>query len=355
MKKIILSIFTLFLWLSANCQINGGDNIYEFLNLSNSARVTALGGNLITVRDDDVALAYANPSVLNPTMNGGLTFQHNFLFEGIEHGYVGYGQHFKKLGITGHLGFQYLNYGDFNATDEIGNITGQFDAGETAIVFGAGKELYERLSVGANLKLVSSNFEQYSSFGIVGDLAATFHDTASRVNIVLVAKNIGAQLSTFTEGNREPIPFEMQIGISKKLRYLPFRFSVIYHNLQQWNILYDDPNTQDEGLFFDPNQSSGGENDFFDNLFRHIIFNGEFLFGKRENFRVRLGYNHLRKQELSVRNIRSLTGFSFGLGLKINRFRLEYGQQFHHLAGNLNHIGISTNFGEFKKKRKRKK
>jgi hypothetical protein len=352
MKKILLSFLIASTWFSADCQINGGDHIYEFLNLSSSARVTGLGGNLITVRDDDVALAYGNPSLLNPAMNGALTFQHSFMFEGIGHGYAGVGHYFKKWETTGHLGIQYLNYGDFNATDEIGNVIGTFDAGETAITLGMGKELYERLSVGANVKVISSSLENYDSWGLVGDLALTFHDTASRINVVLVAKNIGTQLSTYREGNNEPIPFEMQIGISKRLRYLPFRFSLVYHNLQKWNLLYDDPNTQDNVIFFDSDQASGG-NDFFDNLFRHMVFSGEFLFGKRDNFRIRLGYNHLKKTELSVKNVRSLTGFSFGVGFKVSKFRLDYGQSFHHLAGKLNHIGISTNFGEFKKKRKR--
>ena len=353
MNKILLSILMVSTWLSADCQINGGDHIYEFLNLSSWARVTGLGGNLIAVRDDDVALAYANPSLLNPSMGGALTFQHSFLFDGIAHGYVGFGHYFKDNDWTGQVGIQYLNYRDFAETDEIGNVIGSFDAGETAITFGAGKELYERISVGANVKVISSSFENYGSWGLVGDLAVTFHDTASRLNVTLVAKNIGTQLSTYTDGNREPIPFEMQLGVSKRLRYLPFRVSVVYHNLQKWNLLYDDPNTSDQGIFFDANASNGG-NDFFDNLFRHIIFGGEFLFGKRDNFRVRLGYNHLKKKELSVKSIRSLTGFSFGVGFKINRFRLDYGQSFHHLGGRLNHIGISTNFADFKKKKKRK-
>ena len=352
MNKILLSLSLLMLCITVNAQINGGDSVYEFLNLPASSRITALGGNLITVRDDDIALGFGNPAALNPTMNGALSFQHSFLFEGIGHGYVAYGQYFKNWDVTGQIGFQYINYGDFDETNEIGEVIGTFDAGEVAINIGASKELYERLSVGANLKFISSSLESYNSTGLLGDLAFMFHDTASRLNITLLAKNIGGQLSTYTEGNQEPLPFEMQIGVSKRLRYLPFRLSVIYHNLQRWNILYDDPNQQDDGLFFNQDQSTGG-NDFFDNLFRHMIFSGEFLFGKRENFRLRVGYNHLRKKELSVRNIRSLTGFSFGLGLKINRFRLDYGQSIHHLAGRVNHLGISTKFSEFKKKRRR--
>jgi hypothetical protein len=81
-----------------------------------------------------------------------------------------------------------------------------------------------------------------------------------------------------------------------------------------------------------------------------LVFNGEFLFGKKDNFRLRFGYNHLMRKELSVRNLRSLAGFSMGAGLKISRFRIEYGRSILHLGANLNHFSISTNFREFTKK-----
>ncbi|MEK7257168.1 MAG: hypothetical protein AAB316_20600, partial [Bacteroidota bacterium] len=88
---------------------------------------------------------------------------------------------------------------------------------------------------------------------------------------------------------------------------------------------------------------------WLDNLARHLIFNGEFLMGKKENFRLRFGYNPLRKKELSVRNLRSLAGFSMGIGLKINRFRVEFGRSFVHLGAGANHFSISTNLKEFTK------
>lgn len=332
----------------------GGDNVYEFLNLSSHARITALGGNLITVRDDDISLAFDNPAALNPQMHNSLAFNYNFRLADIRNGYFGFGQHIQKWDMTFHGGIHYISYGDFIGTDEVGLVEGTFDAAEQAITIGAGKQLYERLSVGANLKMVNSRFESYNSVGLLGDVAAMFHDTASRVNVTLLFKNIGTQLSTYRPDNQEPMPFEIQIGVSKKLRHLPFRFSVIYHNLQQWNILYDDPNAVDDSFFFIDEGNSNNNNDFVDNLFRHFIFNGEFLFGKKENFRLRLGYNHLNRKELAVRSLRSLHGFSLGVGLKINRFRIDYGRSFQHIAGGNNHFSISTNLKEFTRKKKQK-
>ncbi len=330
-------------------QVVGGDNVYEFLNLSSSARITALAGNLITVKDDDVALAYNNPAALNPEMSGKIQFGNNFYLSDIKHGYFSYGHFAKKWDLTWHGGIHYISYGDFQATDEIGNITGQFKAAEYAFTIGAGKELYERLSVGANLKFITSSFESYNSVGMSADLAAMFHDTARQVNVTLVMKNIGTQFSTYTDSNREPIPFEMQVGISKRLRHLPFRLSIVYRYLDKWNITYDDPNSTEDIFFFGEDPSTS-DNNFVDNLARHFIVNGEFLFGKKDNFRMRLGYSHLNRKELTVRNLRSLAGFAFGVGLKINRFRIDLGQGFTHLQAGQTHLGISTNFKEFTKK-----
>ena len=351
MKKFATLFLAILFFTPQNnwAQINGGDNVYEFLNLSPSARVTGLAGHLITVKDDDVSLAFTNPAALNKEMHGRIQFSNNFFLSDIKHGYVSYGHYLKKSDITVHGGMHYIGYGDFQMTDEIGNVIGQFDAGEYAFTVGAGKELYERLSVGANLKFITSRFESYNSAGMVADLSAMFHDTSRQVNVTFLMKNMGTQFSTYTDSNREPIPFEMQVGISKRLRHLPFRLSVIYRYLDKWNITYDDPNSQ-EDIFFFNDGSTTTNNNFVDNLARHFVFNGEFLFGKKENFKIRLGYSHLNRKELTVSNLRSLSGFAFGVGLKINRFRIDFGQGFTHLGTGQTHLGISTSFKEFNRK-----
>lgn len=350
MRPFLLLLVFASCFTSLKAQI-GGASVYQFLQLSPSARISALGGNLITVRDDDVNLAASNPALLNPMMHQSLAFNHNLHLGDIQNGYVAYGHHVSKWDLTFHGGVQYVNYGTFDAADEIGNITGDFKASEYAITLGVGKQLYDRLAVGANLKYITSQLESYHSTGLAGDLAATFFDTTSRFTASLVMRNIGGQLSTYRADNFESIPFDMQIGLSHRLRYLPFRISIIYHHLHRWNITYDDPNAEESVLFLGEVPEESQFNLFVDNLFRHFIFSGEFLFGRKEPLRVRFGYNHLLRKELSVDNFRSLSGFTFGVGIKINRFRLDYGRGIYHIAGGVNHFTLSTNLTEFTHRR----
>lgn len=350
MVKTLLSFLFIFLFATSSWSQIGGTNVFEFLNLSPSARISALGGNLITVRDDDVNLAYANPGLLNPSMHQQLSFSHNFHLAGINHGYVSFANHYDQLKTTFHAGLQYVSYGQFDSTNELGEAEGTFKASEYAFTFGAGFQAYDRLTIGANIKVITSQLESYNSFGITTDLAMVYFDTTKHFTATMLFKNIGTQITTFREGNSEPVPFEIQVGFSKKLRYLPFRLSIIYHHLDRWNILYDDPNLDNDPLFINDNPTERSNSSIqFDNFFRHFIFSGEFLLGRKENLRLRVGYNHLLRKELAVQSFRSLGGFSFGFGIKINRFRLDYGRTSFHLAGGANHLSISTNIKEFRR------
>jgi len=327
----------------------GGLFTYEFLNFAPSARVSALGGTHIAVVDDDINLAATNPALLNPLMHGQLSFSHAFHPAGIQHGYVTGGYYNTRLKTTFQGGIRYANYGEFDLTNTLGQVEGTFKAAEYGISVGAGRQFAERLSGGLNLRLVTSRLESYQSVGLVADLGLLYQDTAKNFALTLVARNAGRQLSTYREGNTEPLPFEIQVGLSKRLRYLPFRFSIVYRYFDRWNILYDDPNTKDTTLLFgDVATERSNTSIWFDNFARHFVFNGELLMGKKENFRLRFGYSHLLRKELTVAEYRSLAGFTFGAGLKVNRFRIDYGRTNFHLAGGVNHLSIATNIREFR-------
>jgi hypothetical protein len=326
----------------------GGRHTYSFLSLSPSARITGLGGSLISVMDDDASTASHNPSLLNPAMHQQMSFNHGFLIEGIQHGYASYAHYASSWKTTLHAGVQYIQYGEFNYADPFGNTDGTFKAAEYALTMGAGRQVNERIHLGLNTRFISSQLESYRSLGIATDLGATYVDTASLLSVGLVFRNIGTQLSTYTPGNREPLPYDVQVGITRKLRYLPFRFTTIYHHLHRWNLRFDNPNDVENPLFGNEPTEQSNVSIFFDNLFRHFIFSGELLLGQRENLRLRIGYNHHLRQELSVNQYRSLSGISFGAGIRISRFRLDYGRNNYHLAGGMNHLSISTNLKEFK-------
>ncbi len=347
-KSLLILLAGLLLSANSFAQL-GGQHTFSFLNLSPSARVSALGGNLITVIDDDVNLAYANPALLNTAMHHQLAFNHNFHLGRIQNGYAAFGNHLPSINTTFHLGMQYVNYGELEARNELGELEGNFKAAEYALALGAARRIDERITIGANVKMITSQLDVFSSIGLSTDIAAIYADTANRLTATVVFRNMGTQITPYRDGNFEPLPFEIQVGISKRLKYLPFRFSIIYHNLQRWNIIYDDPNRERNPLFIGQDNDQSRFELIMDNLVRHFIFNGEFLFGAKENFRLRVGYNHFLRKEMTVESFGSLAGFSFGAGVKVNRFRLDYGRAIYHIAGGLNHLSIQTNLSEFRK------
>ena len=350
MKKIglliPLSIFTFFSILSAQ---NGGRYTFAFLKQSPSARTTGLNQSQIALRDDDLSLASVNPSLLNPLMHNGLAFNQNFLLGSIKSGLANYGYHVEKIKTTFQAGVQFISYGDFKQTDELGNQQGTFRASEYAVFVGAGRQLNERFSVGVNAKFIQSRLESYTSTGIAADLAGAYINPASNFGATIVLKNIGSQLKTYYGEARQNLPYDLQIGLSKKLARAPFRFSVVVHDLLLWRLRYDNPLENEVSLLGEATSSKSAFSLGVDELFRHLNLGGEIMFGKSENFRLRFGYSHQIRREMSLANIRSLAGFSFGAGFKINRFRIDYGMGRQHIAGGMNHLSISTNFGTFKR------
>lgn len=326
----------------------GGISAYEFLNLPNSATVAAMGGHHMALRDDDLSLALRNPALLNREMSGTVALSHAFHLADISNSSLAYGLYREDWKMTFQGALQYVSYGsDLVRRDNTGQAQGTFSASDFALTLGAGRTFENRLSVGANLKVVSSQLGGFNSMGLAADLAVHYQDTSGRWGLSLLARNAGAQLTRY-DGEGEPLPFELQIGYTKELRYLPFRFSVIYRYLDRWNILYDDPNATDQSLTTlfgdDPEARSAGAL-FFDNLARHFVFNGELMIGKQRNFRLRFGYNHGMRRELRLTEFRSFAGYSFGFAFRTKRFALSYGRGTYHLAGGVNQLGVDVRLG----------
>ncbi|MBL7817275.1 MAG: type IX secretion system protein PorQ [Saprospiraceae bacterium] len=341
-----LSICLFLTHLSAQ---NGGRYTFAFLKQSPSARATGLNQSQIALKSDDLALAYNNPSLLNPLMHNGLDFNQNFLLGKIKSGLASYGYHVEKVKMTFQAGVQYINYGEFKEADEYGNQIGTFKANEYAVFVGAGRQLNERFSIGANLKFIQSRLETYTSTGLAVDLSGSYINPEKFFGASVVLKNIGAQLKTYYGEARSNLPYDLQIGISKKLPRAPFRFSVVAHDLLQWQLRYDNPLENETSLLGEETNTKSAFSLAMDNVFRHLNFGGEIVLGKTENFRARFGYSHQVRREMSLQNIRSLAGFSFGAGFKVSRFRIDYGIGRQHIAGGMNHLSISTNFGSFKR------
>ncbi len=340
---IAFIIFFTLLIPAAFSQI-GGDNTYEFLNLTPSARIAAMGGDFLTINDNDINLISANPSLLNPEMHNHLGVAYVDFFTDINYGSVSYARSFDKLG-TFATSLKYIDYGKFDYADVTGERYGSFYAGETALDIGWGRRLDSLFSIGANLKLIYSSLESYNSFGLAVDVAGSYFSRDRSFTLSLIAKNIGRQLTAYQGGNIEPLPFELQLGLSKRLQHLPFRYSILYNHIEKWDLRYDDPATQQTDPITGEVQKDSGVEEFFDNLARHVVIGGELYIGK--NISLRGGYNYQRRQELKVETKTATVGFSWGVGIRISKFHFSYARSKYNLAGSPNYITLTTNLSDF--------
>ncbi len=327
---------------------SGGMHTFEFLNLANPARTAALGGTLISATDNDLNLSFQNPSVLDSTMHNRLSFSYVDYFSDVKYGYTAYSRTYKKLGSFS-AGMQYVDYGNFIATDVTGQVTGHFTAAEYALNLSYARPIDSVFSIGATVKTIYSKLGEYTSVGNALDLGGLYHSRKRALGIALVIKNIGYQWKTYYDVH-EPFPFEVQLGLSKKIKHAPFRVNFTITHLEKWDLTYVDPSipTTDPitGAPIEKNEIA----DFADKLVRHVVLGTEVLISK--NFYLAIGYNYLRRQELMLEASPGMGGFSFGFGLRIYKFHVSYGYAQYHAAGGPNHFTISTNFSDFYTKKK---
>ncbi len=344
-SRIILLFLLLLTSIAASAQI-GGSHTYQFLSLPNSARVAALGGNFLAVKDDDISLAIANPSLITKEMHNKLALSYINYYSDVNYGFAAYSRSFNKIGSFV-ASLQYINYGSFTQADANGETYGTFKAGEYALNIGWARSLDSNFSIGSNLKIIQSSLESYSSFGLAVDIAATYQSKNKRFISSLMFKNIGRQLSYYNEGNRESLPFEIQFGLSEKLKHAPFRFSLILNHLEKWDLTYEDP--LNPSVKIDPLTKEVIEKSKFskfgDNLMRHLVVGVEFV--PSNSFNIRLGYNYQRRQEMKVESALSTIGFSWGFGFRVSKFYLSYAHVIQHLAGSSNFFTIATNLSSF--------
>jgi hypothetical protein len=345
-KKIILPATLLLFLLTFQhalfAQI-GGNSTYKFLSLPSSPRIAAMGGDFLTIMDADINLALSNPSLITFEMNNQLSLNFVDYFADINYGTVSYGREFEKLGtFVGSV--QYIDYGKFTYANEAGETSGNFRAGETALIIGWGRQLDSAFSIGANFKTIFSSLESYNSFGLAVDVAGSYR-TQEGLVVSLLARNIGTQLVSYESGRREALPFDLQLGLSKRLQHMPFRYSILLTHLHKWDLTYDDPTKVKTDPFTGEEIKDDKFMDFLDKTMRHVVVGAEFL--PTQNFSVRFGYDYRRRQELKVDSRMSTVGFSWGFGFRISKFQFNYARKAYHLVGSPNFISISTNLSEF--------
>ena len=100
---------------------------YNFLRLPVSAHVAALGGNNITITDDDPTMIFHNPAMLGGVSDKSLNLNYMTYMEGTMVGSASFVRAWGDRGTWG-VSASYMDYGSMRQTTADNIQTGEFSA-----------------------------------------------------------------------------------------------------------------------------------------------------------------------------------------------------------------------------------
>ena len=311
MKRAIFATFLLCLAQFAEAQES--QTVYNLLRLPVSAHVAALGGDNTTIVEDDATLIFHNPALINNVTNRTMNLNFMTYMEGATTGSASFvhaaGEH-GTWGVTG----QYMGYGTMKETDVMGQQTGEFSAKDIVVGGAFAYALSERFTGGITAKFVASYIGQYNSLGAAVDLGLNYYNSESELSISAVARNLGGQLSAY-EDDFERLPFDLQVGITKRLLRSPLRLSASLVRLNDWNYSFG----------------------------KHIVVGADIILSPQ--FYVAIGYNAMRAAEMKISEDGGSSahgaGLSIGGGLQLQRLKLHVAYSKLHVSANSLFVNLS--------------
>ncbi len=208
MRKFLgsMAVGILVFALSISSSAGGsGTTAANFLKLGVGARAAALGDAFTVIVDDSTSL-YWNPAGLAKMEKGQLSATNNVWFAGINQGYLGIGFPLGGTGVAAG-GVNYVDMGDFDGRDEVGNPTGTFAASALNYQLGYANRLGEKLSWGVSVGGIQDTIADDSKSTYAANLGLIYKSSES-LSLGLAVQNVGGELGG------DPLPFVAKIGMA---------------------------------------------------------------------------------------------------------------------------------------------
>jgi hypothetical protein len=280
---------------------------FTFLRVPVGARPAAMGASFLAVSRDVHAIYYNPAGLANvPARTGAFGYLNHVL--DIQSFFAAYA-HPHARGSYG-VAVNYTNYGEFTRTNEFGEENGSFGANTLVAYLSYSQLRAEKLLLGVNLKLIRAQLDQFTADGVAVDLGFIYQSTImSNLTFAGGIFNLGKERSAFIK-TKERLPLNFQIGVSKKLAHLPLLYSLTLLKYQ--------------------------EEDF------RLRAGGEFTLSKGLTFR--LGYDTVGSDQKVGTDADRFAGMSFGLGMVIHDYMLDYSLSSFGEVGSLNRLSFSMTF-----------
>jgi len=302
MKRLMLSV--LFSALAMMIHAQDSQTVFNFLRLPVSAHAAALGGDNITLSDDDASLVFHNPALLYNVSDRTLGLNMMTYMQGSITGSASYSQTIGERGSWGIQG-RFISYGEMKETTYDNQETGTFGARDIALGGTFAYGLTDLISGGVTAKMVASYIGQYNSLAAAVDLGLNYYNPDSEWSISAVARNLGGQLKAYDD-DFERMPLDLQLGVSKRLIGSPLRFSATLVRLNDWHY----------------------------GIGKHFVIGADLLLS--EQFYVAAGYNPLRASEMKITADEEESShgaaLSLGAGMMLERLQLHIAYGKYHVS-----------------------
>lgn len=302
MKKVVFTI--LFMVIATITKAQESQTAYNFLRLPVSAHAAALGGDNITITDDDPTMIFHNPALISGSSDKSINLNYMTYMEGTKTASASFIKAYKEKATWG-LSAQYMDYGSMREISADHIETGDFSAKDIMVGGSFAYTLSKKIAGGITAKFISSSIAGYSSMAVAVDLGLNYCDLEKGISISAVAKNLGGQVKAYHD-EFESIPLDLQLGVSKKLGNAPLRFSATMSRLNKWD---------------------GG-------LKNHLSVGADLLLSS--TMYIAAGYNLRRANEMKIVEDEGESshgaGLSIGGGLQLERFKLNFAYAKYHIS-----------------------
>ena len=296
-----------------NVQSQESQTAYNFLRLPVSAHVAALGGDNITLIDDDATLAFHNPALINEVSDRTINLNFMTYMEGAKTASAAF---VKAAGerASWAVAAQYMDYGTMKETTLENIEIGEFSARDISVAGSYAYALSSIFSGGITARLVTSHIAGYNSMAVGIDLGLNAYFEDLDLSLSAVAKNLGGQVKAYDD-EFEKMPLDLQLGVSKRLANSPLRFSATLTRLNDWS----------EGFG------------------QHLCIGADLILSP--TIYLAGGYNFRRASQMKISDADGSSnhgaGLSLGGGIALERFKLHVAYGKYHVSASSILINIS--------------
>jgi len=302
MKKVVFAVLSSLFAVMGLAQES--QTAYNFLRLPVSAHAAALGGDNITIVEDDPSLLFHNPALITSVSDRSINLNYMTYMEGVNTASASFIKAYKERATWG-VSAQYMDYGSMKEMTEDNIELGTFSAKDIAVAGSFAYLLSDRIAGGVTAKFISSSIAGYNSLAVGVDLGVNYYDEEKGWSLSAVARNLGGQVKAYNE-DFEKIPLDLQIGASKKLGNAPLRISATMTRLNDWE----------------------------DSFINHFVVGADILLSS--SIYIAGGYNFRRADEMTIEDTEGSSshgaGLSIGGGLQLERFKLQVAYAKYHVS-----------------------